>query len=237
MSTKKKKLINEEISKKGNDVTQAKNEGVKKSTTENTVEKNDTEKTVEEQAQALADEITDAVQGLAQSNPPEEKPKKVKELKLSANGKAIVFTKELRIEIDKAMQLASLSDMNKVELNNSLFNAKSWLGKCLAQLGTVNPYITKDPIESAKQIPPTVDVYNDPKFIYNFKNNTKLQKVLFLRDQIATAVEMLESINLTKVKFEDGRLLSIAISQCYIHLSEARFELGAELGRIRNANS
>jgi hypothetical protein len=261
------KKNNEGISKEGSGGTQEKDQGIKESTNENTVEENATEKTGEksealEHDQVIENKEVESTENFGEKNSEktvEELDKMIKEgdigegdnsvgpgndqtenetaePELSPNGIAVIDVKNLRLGIDKAMQSAALMPNAKIELQNSLFNAKAWLGKSLAQFGAVNPYITENPIENAKQIPPTADVYDNPKFIYDFKNKSRLEKVLFLREHLQTAVVILGKLQLKDVELEDSHLLAIAITQCYVHLTEARFELGAELSRIKNSN-
>lgn len=148
-----------------------------------------------------------------------------------------VKVKRLRLLLDEAMQYSSHTSGAKSLLYMSIFKSKSWLGKVLGELGQVNPYITEKRVASASQIPKTVDVFDNPKAIYDFNLKTELDKILDLRDLIADGVSKINTIKVTpeeKEKVQDVRLFSIALTQSYVHMCEARFELGLKLSQIRN---
>ena len=130
--------------------------------------------------------------------------------------------KSLRIDID-ALANAVTVNRRSTETDNaikSLLLAKCWLGKLLGELGEETPY---NFAYAADQIPPTTDV-TDQKIdrIDDQLSNKYVAFVGKLRSEIeavSNAVNRLPS--------------NISVQYCTQHLSEARFHLGFELGRIR----
>jgi len=138
-----------------------------------------------------------------------------------------------RFAIDKSMKRAEFVFGEKSDVWKSLFVAKAWLGKLLGQLGTTNPYTTKEPIKHASQIPPTAEVYNNPEEMQKFSLESNLEKVLIMRMDIAEVNEMIEATDLTASEVKNGRLAAIALTNAYVNASEANFELGYQLSVIR----
>lgn len=158
----------------------------------------------------------------------EEKEKDETEIETISNETAISDIKSIRIEIDGAYKKVSVFLGNRSTCATDLFNAKAWLGKALAQLGTKNPYKKAN---TKQEIPPTQDVSDIN--IREFNLLGRLEKVNALRDEIELLVDQVESLNFEGLDVKNGRLLAIAKTQSYVHLCEAKFELGNQLAIIR----
>lgn len=144
---------------------------------------------------------------------------------------------DLRLILDKGLQFSEHTSGKKSLLYMSLFKSKAWLGKVLGEFGEANPYITEKPITAAVEIPKTADVFYDPKAIYDFNLKSELERVLKLRDIIGDSIKLLDLIKLQNVdEVKDVRKYSIAMTQSYVHMCEARFELGFKLSQIRTNN-
>ena len=112
----------------------------------------------------------------------------------------------------------------------SLFIGKSWLGKVLAELGTDNPYPVANDIKS---IPPTQEVADVNLYQFNLLGD--LEKVNELRKVIGLISDEVASLDFKEsVIIKNARMLAIAKTQSYVHLAEARFELGKKLSSLRN---
>lgn len=141
-----------------------------------------------------------------------------------------------RLDLDMLLQYINHTFGERSDSYKSVFMAKSWLGKTLGHLDCVNPYLTKEPIKSASDIPPTADVFNNPKKIYNFILLSNLDKVLLLRKILGDIIEFIHSISLTEKEtnaIKDQRLFFISLTNSYVNMCEARFELGYRLSKIK----
>lgn len=166
----------------------------------------------------------------------EQKTSQEKESETKREETTLELIKRIRLKLDKSLQYTAITLGNRSDVYKSVFKAKAWMGKLLGELGNTNPYITKDPIKNASEIPPTVDVFSDNKKIRNHELRNHLEQVLHLRDLIGDCIDMINIITFTEEEYEnlkDQRLAKIAITNSYSKACEARFELGYELSVIR----
>lgn len=143
----------------------------------------------------------------------------------------------LRVLIDESMQFVEASLGKRNDASKSIFKSKAWLGKLLEELGSGNPYATAKPVSKSIDIPPTADVAQGlAKLVYDFKLKNDVEQIVFLRAMLESNIKKL---NLLKTDMDfviDKRLAAIAKTQSYVNLCEARFELGRELGILRDKN-
>lgn len=134
---------------------------------------------------------------------------------------------------------------------DDLFLAKAWLGKVLGELGTESPYPKDGTRKTVDDIEPTADkaaiikgmcsgedIINvatslDKTTIANYdislwEDKNHIEKVDWLRQEIQEVVDMFNKFS------PDTYLINYSLSSSFGHLSEARFQLGFELERIRN---
>lgn len=142
---------------------------------------------------------------------------------------------QIRLELDMAMQKTAVVFGKESDIYKSIFMGKSWLGHVMGSLGSKNPY--------KKEIPKTVDVFDNQKALNEFKNQNKLQQVLYLKSILglcATSIDLFEfdiieagekTSEQEYQKFVSGQK---AKAFSYMHIIEARFGLGNELSIIRN---
>lgn len=157
-------------------------------------------------------------------------------IEINVKSDLVSRVKDIRLSIDRTYQLANTMFNSSGSLIQSILFAKAWLGKLLAQLGTENPYAGEDKIKTAADIKPTADVANIPEALHNFSLLSRLDRVIALRDLLSSEIEVLETsvFSFSAEDVKNMRLASIAKTQCYVHLCEARFELGYELARMKN---
>ena len=158
---------------------------------------------------------------------------KIKELRIKIDGLS-QLTKELKPFIDG---LESSKTMVIYNSTDSLLFAKAWLGKVLAELGTENPY--KSGYNSKEDIQPTADVanHNDKVSVHYelpYYEMNHIQKVDFIRTEIEKLVLELKDLGSPPNPPLLNREMSIARTNAYTHLCEAKFWLGFELERIKN---
>lgn len=142
-------------------------------------------------------------------------------------GLLIILEKSNSKEIEKAV--------------DSLYLAKAWLGKILAELGVESPY--KSGYKTVEDIQPTADVTS--KEINNIEiGNTwrieglerepnYIEKVDWLRTEIEKLTTIIKDFGKPTEWFIPSREFNIARTNSYNYLSEARFWLGFELQRVR----
>jgi len=160
--------------------------------------------------------------------------------------------KKLRVQIDGLAQLTEKlhkpTDPNKnanwvmyttkeVEKTvDNLYLAKAWLGKVLGELGNQNPYGSG--YKTKEDIVPTQDV--NKGFLHEPLEDEKpwqckshIEKVDWLRTEIEKLVKEIQAIGNPPNAPMLNREMSIARTNCFNHLCEAKFWLGFELQRIR----
>lgn len=136
---------------------------------------------------------------------------------------------------------------------DSLILAKAWLGKVLGELGEESPYINDGKRKDIKDIEPTADKvdFNSNKIEFTFGtalthgksyyNFTHIEKVDWLREEINNLIGFVQSdFNRSLPNHSSQKLsreFSIARTNSYNQLSEARFWLGFELQRIASSNN
>ena len=164
----------------------------------------------------------------------------VKELRTDVElGRQAAVTKirNLRLHIDGINQYSKVKTLSAYTREDSLFKAKCWLGKLLAELGTDSPYKDESKIKTIKDIPATAeDVKTKSNFnkkFFDFGNLSTLDAVLMLRSSTADAIIDLDSIDMPVGSLKNPYKASVAKAQTYIHLCEAKFELGFILSQIK----
>lgn len=161
--------------------------------------------------------------------------------------------KELRIKIDGLAQLCkelkplykntepvvyggrnSGKYINSKEIEkavDSLYLAKAWLGKVLAELGTTNPYGSG--YKTKKDIIPTQEVAKNLTVNVDggWQEMNHIERVDYLRTKIQ---DLVEDVSKWYTHTQSpNREFSIARTNCYNYLCEARFWLGFEMQRIK----
>ena len=183
----------------------------------------------------------------------------VKELRVKIDG-LYQLTKELKpfwnLSNDELRLLSVAKDFETKEIKNaahSLIYAKAWLGKVLGELGTENPY--KSGYKTVADIEPTADKATggrDPySQVIDWDSSNHIIRVDWLRTEIEKLVVEVKEIptgeTIRIIDVNEGlpetqrfnafsREFAIARTNCYTHLSEARFALGFELERIKLEN-
>lgn len=117
---------------------------------------------------------------------------------------------------------------------HSLIYAKAWLGKCLGELGAENPY--KSGYKTVSDIEPTADVAKNLTVNVDggWEEMNHIEKVDWLRTEIQTLInELSKWYTHTPTP---TREFSIARTNAYNHLCEAKFALGFELQKIKEEN-
>lgn len=154
--------------------------------------------------------------------------------------------KQLRVEIDGLAQLCEalspyknpkggriLPSHNSIEILEavkSLKLSKAWLGKVLEHLGSENPYGSG--YKTVEDIVPETDkVTGIPLTIQeaiDYNKMSHIEKVDWLRTEIKRLIDSTTdySQEVPEIELEQGFV--------YKYLTEARFWLGFELGRIRD---
>ena len=115
---------------------------------------------------------------------------------------------------------------------DSLYMAKAWLGKVMGELGVESPY--KSGYKTKADIEPTADVAPKGKFADYFTLTNHIEKVDYLRTQIDSLVKEVKELDLN-LEVRLSREFAIARTNAYNYLCEARFHLGFELQRIKEA--
>ena len=120
---------------------------------------------------------------------------------------------------------------------DSLILAKAWLGKILGELGEATPYVNDGKRKEVGDIEPTADSLPIVNTAHFWDTLNHIQKVDWLRQEIEKIVNQVSSIGNPPNPPMLNREASIARTNSYNHLCEARFWLGFELGRIRNGQT
>ncbi len=117
--------------------------------------------------------------------------------------------------------------------------AKAWLGKIFEELGEESPY--KSGKKTVEDIESTADVSHPymglgGRGIKFWIDKNHVEKIDWLRSEIDKIInedsdELFQVIMETNLKTEIGSFNSF--NQAIINLTEAKFQLGFELGRIR----
>lgn len=139
---------------------------------------------------------------------------------------------------------------------DSLFLAKAWLGKVLGALGEDTPYANDGKRKTVEDIEPAADVDNSPFTksklservegddgdSYRYRKMSHVEKVDWLRQEISKVVIEVKSLY---SDLDDSKTLQHKVYDPWFvssllditkHLSEARFWLGFELGRIKETS-
>lgn len=159
--------------------------------------------------------------------------KELKELRLEIDY-IYLTTEELKMENGSAFELKTSEGPQMVGHSNSdqvkdccrsLLLAKAWAGSFLGMLGEDNPYKNNGSRSNVEDIEPTdsrVEYYAPQEW----KTKNYIEKVDSLREHIKTLA--------TKI-VERDEMSNIFGNNVYTHLCEARFHLGFELSRIKDA--
>jgi len=161
---------------------------------------------------------------------------RIKDLRVTIDGLA-QLTNELKPIHKCGIEECDLCLINSQEITDchkSLLLAKAWLGKTLQQLGEETPYANDGKRKTVEDIEPTKDVSNHKEDVKNLDWNERehIEKVDWLRQEIQLVLDqviMIGEIDLPVTVYND-----IVFKQVAVHLTEARFHLGFELGRIRD---
>lgn len=132
---------------------------------------------------------------------------------------------------------------------DSLILAKAWLGKVLGELGELGestPYANDGNRKTVEDIEPTADKAGKSTIIANsssiatgenrgksFESFSHIEKVDWLRTEIEILVKQIKQIGNPLNPHMLNREASIARTNSYSHLCEARFWLGFELQRVK----
>lgn len=165
---------------------------------------------------------------------------------------------ELRVQIDKLAQLTDtltpyegdddplfdrfFGKQLSSEIKNSqksLLLGKAWLGKLLGMLSKPNPY--KSGYKTVDDIQPTADVAKDPttNIDVDWEEINHIERVDWMREKISEYIDQFEEYKM-EFQYEYESLnpsfykkVDTIANLVYKYLSEARFELGFELQRIK----
>lgn len=168
--------------------------------------------------------------------------KKYKEL----GGHGIFILKGAQEDYDKEIEVQrklrefedtySLPSKEIEKTVDSLLLAKAWLGKIIGVLGEDTPYKNDGNRKTVEDIEPTADKVEAEQFMklftdsmlsyYNRKSH--IEKIDFIREGIKKIIDTAPDFSELEetIELEQGFV--------YKYLSEARFWLGFELGRIRD---
>ena len=156
----------------------------------------------------------------------------VKELKPIENKVFSYYTPETGV-----VTSVEYSNSKEIEKSyDSLILAKAWLGKVLQELGTPTPYKSDGNRHSKEDIEPTADTLINrgdllPEIGDNnwkgYDNLNHIEKVDWLRQEIQILANNI--IQFTNDESWKGYFACL----CFQYLSEARFWLGFELGRLK----
>lgn len=128
---------------------------------------------------------------------------------------------------------------------HSLIYAKAWLGKLLGELGEQTPYANDGKRNNVDDIEPAADTHHQinqthvlgkekglipEEYLLSFNH---IQKVDWLRQEIEKIVIEVKQIGNAPNPPMLNREISIARTNAYTRLTEARFALGFELYRIK----
>lgn len=140
-----------------------------------------------------------------------------------------------------------LTQSNEIQkCYDSLILAKAWLGKMLGELGEATPYANDGNRKEVKDIEPAADTYevklattqvgeisvSYPEYSALLGMN-HIEKVDWLRTEIEKVINEVKQIGNAPNPPMLNREISIARTNAYNHLCEARFWLGFELQRIK----
>lgn len=176
---------------------------------------------------------------------------KIKALRVSIDGLA-QLTKGL-----KPLFINPETDnrINSKQINkavDSLLLGKAWLGKLLGELGSPSPYQNDGNRKTVADIEPTADTYDlrlgktyfdnqVPPKIENEElvDRNHIEKVDWLREQIKTIIDELLGTSFNYEYSKNGQSkadnLIFILNNSLRHLHEARFHLGFEMERIKEA--
>jgi len=125
--------------------------------------------------------------------------------------------------------------------NKSLLYAKAWLGAMLGELGQETPYKNDGKRESHLDIEPTdaqAQTLGDllDQVPADFFSLNRVQQIDLLRQELQKDIDYLTEFATPVIQASNlkrPRELSIARTNAYTHLREARFALGFALEQIR----
>lgn len=140
--------------------------------------------------------------------------------------------------IEKSSTIYLKTNSKEIEkAYDSLILAKAWLGKVLGELGEATPYFNDGNRKEVKDIEPTADSLPIVNTAHFWDTLNHIQKVDWLRQEIEKVVNQVSSIGNPPNPPMLNREASIARTNSYNHLCEARFWLGFELQRIRDGQT
>ena len=115
---------------------------------------------------------------------------------------------------------------------NSLRLAKAWLGELLGSMGEESPYKNDGNRKSVEDIEIETDTF--PSDMHDTSGRTHVEIVDWLTEEIKGITKEMSSTD-WGLESDNGTFNELILDSVYRHLKEARFWLGFELGRIRNA--
>jgi hypothetical protein len=138
--------------------------------------------------------------------------------------------KDLRLQIDETARLC-ISPLDKpsnlmIRCQTELFMSKAWLGKLLGCYDVPTPYQNEGKRKEVKDIEPTADV-KQPEALS--KDVTPIEKIDILRGRIKDIADSIKNLELHRGTWE----ANVSRTNAFTHISQARFNLGFELERIR----
>lgn len=152
------------------------------------------------------------------------------------NSGKIKSIRKTRVKIDKFSKLLEGGFATNESLLSEVFFGKAWLGKLLSEFSSENPYANEASIKSRKDIPATADEYTVDNYyseIYQFNLKNNEFKIIELRKMLQKLIDNINGISFTNEEVQDMRLASIAKTNSYTHLVQAKFILGKELSKLR----
>ena len=138
--------------------------------------------------------------------------------------------KILRLELDLILQYAQGHFRVHENVDAPIFKAKAWLGKFLSFEGDrKNPYDVGK-VETASAIPATAEKHDGTEFVIarrDFGNKNVLDAIQELRTKLDRTAEGLQDVE------GESRLAKICLTQAWVNVCEAKFELGQQLSKLR----
>jgi hypothetical protein len=177
---------------------------------------------------------------------------KLKELRVSIDGLA-QLAKELKpmkvtnidaatISYDKSGEKTIthlyLNSKQVEKAVDSLYLAKAWVGKILAELGETTPYANDGTRKTVEDIEPVADsvrileIEKDYIADKKWSEMNHIEKVDWLRQEIE---KVITHIKYTNWNVSNGEMNELHFDLVYKYLCEAKFWLGFELQRLKES--
>lgn len=137
--------------------------------------------------------------------------------------------RRVRLELDRILQYSEGHFRIDEGVNKSIFRSKAWLGKMLHFEGADNPYEVGK-IKDAKEIPATAEKNEGTEFTIarrNFGMKNVLDAIQELRGDMHQVSEDIKGISTVN---DESNACCV---QAWVNICEAKFELGAQLSKMR----